>query len=188
MKSFLLASLAILVLLAAGGYYLYRSIMPDLVAEAVISDSLPEYVPKRLHTRVEAIRKPINKGTEALIEKMHDSEIPLEQVLEAVDNITEDQAYNFLDEVNAANPSSPDDVFDIAKKHFSTDFDPEVFRKPFKEHFEMKQIRNAIAYANLNRKSNDVDISTAKAILKKIIIEKEKELASAGTKAAGRTK
>lgn len=186
MKRFLLASLAILVLLAAGGYYLYRSIMPDLVAEAVISDSLPEYIPKRLHTRVEAIRKPINKGTEALIEKMRDSEIPLEQVLEAVDNITEDQAYDFLDEVNAANPSSPDDVFEIAKRHFSTDFDPEVFREPFKEHFEMKQIRNAIAYANLNRKSNDVDISTAKAILKKIIIEKEKELASAETKAAGR--
>ena len=52
----------------------------------------------------------------------------------------------------------------------------------------MKQIRNAIAYANLNRKSNDVDITTAKAILKKIIIEKEKELATTETKAAGRPK
>jgi hypothetical protein len=30
-------------------------------------------------------------------------------------------------------------------------------------------------YANLNRKTNDVDITTAKAIVKKILLQKEKE-------------
>lgn len=165
-----------LVFLAAAGYYLYRSIMPEIVAEAMVSESLPGYIPKRLQTRVEAIRKPINRGTQAMIERMHDSEIPLQKVLEAVDNITEDEAYAFLDEVNKVNPSSTDEIFDVAKKHFKSDFDPEVFREPFKKHFELKQIRSAIDYANLNRSSNDVDIATAKAILKKIIIEKEREV------------
>lgn len=179
MKRTFLIGLLMIATVAAGGYYIYKAIMPGIIAEAVTSDSLPEYIPKRLHTRVEAIRKPINKGTGAMIETMHESNIPLEMVLAAIDDVTEEQAYGFLDEINRVNPSSTDEVFNVAKKHFPTGFDPEVFREPFKKHFQMKQIRNAIAYANLNRKSNDVDIATAKAILKKIIIEKDKEVANA---------
>ena len=182
MKRFLLISLLVLMCVAAGGYYLYRSMMPEIIAEAMVSDNLPEYIPKRLQTRVEAMRKPINKGTEAMIERMHDSEIPMQKVLAAVDRITEEQAYAFLDEVNASNPSSTDDIFNLAKKHFPTDFNPEVFREPIKEHFEFSQIRGAIDYVNLNRISNDIDIATAKAIVKKIITEKEKEVLSERTK------
>lgn len=177
MKRFLLISALILICVSIGGYYLYRIMMPKIIAEAMVSESMPEYIPKRLQPRVEAIRKPLNKGTQAMIERMHDSEISLEDVLRAVDNITEDQTYAFLDEIDQISPTSTDEVFDVAKKHFRTDFDAEVFREPFKKHFEMKQIRNAIEHANLNRRSNDVDIATAKAILKEIIVEKEKEVA-----------
>ena len=176
MKRFLIAALLVIGLLAAGGYILYRKVMPHLVAKAVTSHSLPGYIPKRLKNRVEAIRKPINKGTEAIIEKMHDADITLEDVLLAVDNISEEEAYAFLDEFNETDHTSPDDVFDVAKKHFKTSFDLEVFREPFRKHFKLKQIRSVIDYASLNRRSNDVDFATAKVILKMIIIEKEKEV------------
>jgi hypothetical protein len=111
-----------------------------------------------------------------MLQKMHGSEISVDQVLEAVDDISEYEAYKFLDELNTTKPSKTNEVFDLAKKHFSTDFDLEVFREPFNKHFDIDQINNAIAYANLNRKSNDVDIVTAKAILKKIIVQKEEEV------------
>ena len=169
-------TLLIVSILCVGAYVLYRAIMPKIIAEAVVSDSVPDYIPKRLQTRVEAIKTPINKGAEAMIQTMHESNIPLEKVLETVDNITEEQAYAFLDEVNKSQPATTNEVFDLAKKHFSTEFDPEVFREPFNQHFKIKQIRNGLAYANVNRRSNDVDITTAKAILKKIIVEKEKEV------------
>jgi hypothetical protein len=181
MKRFLLISLLILVCVTAGGYYLYRAMMPEIIAEAMVSDDLPEYIPRRLQTRVEAMRKPINKGTEAMIESMHDSELPMQKVLEAVDNITEDQAYAFLDEFSASNPSSTDEIFNLAKKHFPTDFNPEIFREPIKKHFEFGQIKGAIDYASFNRSSHDIDIATAKAIFKKIITEKEKEVLSEKT-------
>jgi hypothetical protein len=167
--------LMIIAILAVGGYLLYRSLMPKIIAEAMVAESLPNYIPKRLKNKVEAIRTPLNEGTEAMLEKMHASEIPLDDVLNAVDNITEEQAYSFLDELNKKQPDNPNEVFDVAKKHFPTEFDLEVFREPFNKHFEMNQINNALAYANMNRKSNDVDIATAKAIFKKIIVEKEKE-------------
>jgi hypothetical protein len=176
MKRYFTLALIFAGVLLAGGYFLYRTLVPEIIAGAVLSDSLPAYIPKRLQTRVEAIRKPMNKGTGAIIEKMRDAEIPLEEVLDWIDNISEEQAYAFLDEFNKKKPATTDEVFDIAKEHFPSKFDPEVFREPFNRHFEIKQIRNAVVYANINRKSNDVELATAKAILKKIIIEKDKEL------------
>jgi hypothetical protein len=178
MKKVSISIILIMAIIAAGGYLLYQYMLPRIIAKAVVADSLPDYIPKRLQTKVEAIRVPLNHGTEAMVQKMHDSQIPLEEVLEAVDNISEEQAYAFLDEINKIKPTNTNQVFDVLKKHLSTDFDLEVFREPFNEYFEMTQINNAIAYANLNRRSNDVDISTAKAIFKKIIVEKEKEVIS----------
>jgi hypothetical protein len=178
MKKILFPIIIMIIVLAVGGYFLYRSLMPKIIAEAVVSESLPGYIPKRLQTKVEAIRAPLNRGTEAMVEKMHESDIALDEVLEAVDNISEEEAYAFLDDLNKRKPSNTDEVFDLAKKHFPTDFDPEVFRAPFNRYFDIRQIKDGIAYANLNRKSNDVDITTAKAILKHIIIEKEKEVIS----------
>jgi hypothetical protein len=175
MRKIILA-LVILVILAVSSYLLYRSLVPQIIARAVVSDSLPDYIPKRLQMKVEEIRRPLNRGTDAMLRKMHASNISVDQVLKAVDDISEDEAYAFLDEVNATKPANTDELFSVAKKHFSTDFDLEIFREPFNQHFEMKQINNAINYANMNRKSNDVDIATAKAILKKIIVEKEKEV------------
>lgn len=177
MSKFLLFA-ALLIILAFGGYLLYRTLMPTVLAEAVVSESLPGYIPKRLKTRVESMRAPINKGTEAMLRKMQESNVSVDQVLDAVDDISEAEAYAFLDELNAKNPRSTDEVFDVAKKHFSPEFDLEIFREPFNQYFEMKQVKKAIAYANFNRKSNDVDIATAKAILKSIIIEKEKEVST----------
>jgi hypothetical protein len=172
----IIVSILVISLVAAGGYLLYRFLMPDLIAKAMVSESLPGYIPKRLQSKIEKIRKPLNKGTEAMLQTMHASNIPVDQLLNAVENITEEQAYAFLDELNETEPTTTDEVFDVAKKHFSTNFDLEVFREQFNKQFEIEQIQNAIAYANFNRKTNDVDIPTAKEIFKKIIVEKEKEI------------
>lgn len=180
MKKTLVAALLVISVLALGGILLYRLVMPGLVAQTLVSESLPGYIPKRLKAKVESIRKPLNNGTQAMLEKMYDADISLDQVLRAVDNISEDEAYAFLDELNTKKPTNTNEVFDLAKKHFSTDFDPEVFREPFNKHIDIKQVKKAVVYANLNRRSNDIDITTAKAIVKQIIIEKEKELKEIG--------
>jgi hypothetical protein len=168
--------LVLITALGLGGYLLYRTYMAGLVAKAVTSESLPKFIPKRFQSKVETIRAPLNDGAKAMVEKMHASDIPLDQVLRAVDNVTEQQVYSFLDELHEQDPASTNEVFDIAKKHFSAGFNLELFRQPFNKHFSLQQVKNAAAYAEMNRKSNDVDISTAKTILKKIIIEKEKEV------------
>jgi hypothetical protein len=175
MRKFFLLVVMLVALIAVGGFLLYKYYLTDFIANAIVSESVPAYIPKRMQSKIEAISKPLNKGTEAMLANMHHSQISIDQVVKVVETTSERQAYSLLDELNESKPTTTDEVFDITKKHVSADFDVEVFRQPFNDHVTMKQVRQAMNYANLNRKTNDVDITTAKAIVKKILLQKEKE-------------
>ena len=58
----ILISLVILAVVGVGVYMVYHALMPALIAEATVSESLPGYIPKRLKTRIEAIKHPINQA------------------------------------------------------------------------------------------------------------------------------
>ena len=171
----ILPALVVLALVSFGGYYLYKTYITDMVVQAVTADSLPDYIPKRIQSRIEVIGTPINKGAEAMLQQMHTSRVPMEDMLAVIDATTEEQIYALVDELSTVRPKTTDEVFTIAKKHISTDFDPEVFRKTFNDHITIQQIRKALFYASQNRKTHDLDFSTAKAIAKKILLEKEEE-------------
>lgn len=175
MKKIVIPVILVVALLCMGGYYLYHVYFPALVAHAFVTESMPGYVPKRIQTRIQAISVPINKGTEAMLQEMHASDISMEQIISVLDGIEEQKAYGMLDELNSKKAKTTNEVFNVARKHITADFDVEVFRKPFNDHVTMKQINVAIHYANQNRKTHDVDFVTAKAIIKKILLQKEKE-------------
>ena len=111
----------------------------------------------------------------AIIKEMHRSKITMAQVFEAIDNAKEEQAFAMLDELNTTDVAPPDEVFDMAKRHFPVDFDVEVFRKPFNEKVDLKLIRKGIRYANIYRETEKVDAATARTIVKKILLQKEAE-------------
>lgn len=155
-----------------GVYIFYRFYFPDMVARAIVSKETPAYIPKRLLNKVDELRIPVNKGAEEIVAEMKKNDIALEEVVEVIENTSEDEAFNFLNELNQANPETPNEVFDIAKKHIDADFDVEILRKPFIENVNMKSIRRAMRYANTNQKTKDLDIETGRAIAKQILIEK----------------
>lgn len=176
MKRFLLVVIILGLLLWGGAYIFYRVYLPDLVAKALVSDETPPYIPRRLMNRVDELRAPVNKGADEMIIEMKKNEIPLDDVVDVIENTTEDEAYEFLKDLNESNPKTPDEVFDIAKEHIRADFDVEVFRKPFVENVSMKSIRKAMHFANTNQKTKDMDIVTGRAIAKQILIEKYKQI------------
>lgn len=147
-----------------------------MVAKAVVDDSFSPYIPKRMQSRIQEIRTPINEGTEAVILEMQTKRIPTEELMVAIDKTSEEDVNRFLDELHRQQPDNIHLVFDIAKKHLPTTFDPEILRKPFTENVNMKQVRKVMRYADDNRKTHDLDFETTKAILKKIILEKEKDM------------
>ena len=172
----ILPALVVIALMSVGGYYLYRTVMTDVIAEVVIADSLPDYIPKRIQSRIQGITAPVNKGAEAVLHQMHTSDIPMEQLLAVIDETSEAQVYSLIDELNNTRPESTDEVFTIAKKHIAADFDPEIFRKSFTDQVSMKQVRKALFYADQNRRTHDLDFDIAKAIVKKYSLRKKRSI------------
>jgi hypothetical protein len=175
MKKFIIILFATILIGGIAAFVLYKYYLPEVIADAVVADDLPDYLPKPVKTRIEKIREPVNAGAEDVVKEIHDSDIAIEKILEMIDRTTEDMSNEILDELNRSKITTTDQAFDIIKKHVKADFDLEVLRKPFNENVDVKMIRKAIGYGNINRKSKDIDLETAKVIAKRILIEKEKQ-------------
>jgi hypothetical protein len=175
MKRFLVVLIVTCLVLCAIGYGLYRFYLPGIIAKAIIAEDTPSYIPKRLMNKVDEFRAPVQKGADEMVIQLKRNNIPLDKALELVENTNEEVANNFLEELNASNPKSTNEVFNIAKKHLSADFDLEVFRDAFVQNVNMKTIHKAMNYANTNQRTKDLDIETGREIVKQILIEKFKE-------------
>jgi hypothetical protein len=176
MKKGIIISLVIFIALGIIAYGFYQFMFPQMVAKAIVSDDSPPYIPKRILNRIDDFRVPINKSSEDIVREIHHAGIPMKKILTAIDETSEEEAYTLLDELNRTPIKNTDQVFDIIKKHFDPGFDAEVFRKPFIENVDMKMVQKGMKYANMNRKTKDVDVETARAIIKQVLIRKEKEL------------
>ena len=175
MKKVLTISLVLIALAAVGSFVWYKLYFPKMVAEAVVAEELPAYLPKHIRMKIDEFRLPVNASAEKMIEKIHTENIPFEKVIETIDNASQEQTDAFIDELAATKITSADQVFDIGKKYFPVDYDVEVFREPFNQNVDLRVIRKGISYANTNRRTNDVDLVTLKEIAKKILVQKEKE-------------
>jgi hypothetical protein len=176
MKKFFLVFIIVGGVLWVGGYFLYTFYFPKFVAQAIISENKPTYLPKRIMNKIDEIRAPINKSTENLLREFQKANVPMTKVYEAIDETSEEDAYALLDEFNHSNLKTSNEAFDIVKKHIHADFDVEQFRKPFNENVDPKMIKRLMRYANMNRQMNEVDIKTAKEVAKQILMEKQKEI------------
>jgi hypothetical protein len=175
MKKFIGWSLAIIVLLAISVFIFYKFYFPTLVADVLTQDKASSYIPKFVNKRIQRYKAPVNKGAADVIEEIHRSNVTLDQILEAVDNTQEEQVYEMLDELNSSKPKSTNQVFDLAKKHFPVDFDIEVLRAPFNKNVNMTMIKKGLSQANARRGEEGVDPEMAKAVVKQILRQKEKE-------------
>ena len=161
-------------LLGISGYLAYQLYFPVMVANSITSEST-FLVPEKMQTRIKKIKTPVNDGAKTVVETMHRNGVTMDQVLEAIDNAQEEQALALLDELNSAEVTTPDQFFDLCKKHFPVQFDVEVFREPFKEKVGIELIRKGIKYANAYRERDELDAATAKSIAKRILLQKEAE-------------
>jgi hypothetical protein len=162
------------VILGFAGYLAYQLYFPVMVARSITNET-SYLVPKNVQVRIQKIRKPVNEGAETLVQTMHRSGITIDQILHAIDEATEEQAFSMLDELNGMEIQSADQFFSLAKNHFPVEFDVEVFREPFSEKVNIQLIRKAIKYANIYRKREEFDAETAKSIAKRILLQKEEE-------------
>jgi hypothetical protein len=175
-RKILIAGLVVvLVIIAWMGFKFY---MRRMIANAIVSpNELPTYIPEKVREKVRKVKAPVNQGAEAIINSLHQSKkVTLDQILKAIDNVTEEQAYAMLELLNKTQIKNTDQVFDLAKEHFPVDFDVEIFRKAYHEKVSLRMIRKAIAYGNKYEQTQEMDFESARSIVKQILIQKENEL------------
>jgi hypothetical protein len=163
-----------LMLIGLAGYIAYEVYLPKMIARSITDDPAP-FMPAEIQERIEQIRKPVNEGADVVVETMHESGVTMDQILKAIDDAEEKQAYAFLDELNRSKLESPNQVFDVAKKHFPVDFNVEIFRKPFNEKVSLEMIKKGIRYANVYKDKDEFDAGTAKSVVKRVLLNKEEE-------------
>lgn len=173
MKKIVVLTGAVLFLII-GSYLAYQYYFPVMVAKS-LTDESTRLVPDNIKTRLKKIKKPVNEGADAVVKTMYSSGVTMDQILKAIDDAQEEQAFAMLEELNHTEIKSTDQVFTMAKKHFPVNFDVEVFRKPFNEKVSIRHIKKGIKYANIYREREEFDAATAKSIAKRILLQKEAE-------------
>lgn len=180
MKKFLLFIIIGGVILYAAGYFFYREYLPGIMADAIVDEQKPSYLPKRLQTRLDAMSEPINQGTENIIFELKKANVEMDEVYQAIDDVSEEEMDLMLEDLSEKKKITSDEAFDVLKKHIQTSFDLEQFRNTFTENVKPSTVRKFISYARLNKQMQEVDFKTTKAVLKEILRKKEKELENKG--------
>jgi hypothetical protein len=175
MKKFVAWLFAFLVLIAVAAVFFYKFYLPEMVAVALVEEQDRPYIPKFVQARIKKYKEPVNKGAEDVIREIHRSRISLQQILETIDRTEPEQVQAMLDELSTTRIISEDQVFDIGKKYIDADFDVEVLRTPFKENVDTSMIRKGLRQAEYHRNEVPMDPQMAKAIVKQVLIQKEKE-------------
>lgn len=172
----ILGSILVLSILIFIGYLAYKQYVPEIIANELLKKTEPAFLPKKVTEKMKEIKAKTNSISSDAIKDIHRSNISLEQVLKAIDDATEEKANILLDEINRLeDPKSADQIFDLAKKHFPVDFDVEALREPFLAKADSLNLKKAIRKANEYRDNKLIDFESAKIIIKRILIEKEKE-------------
>lgn len=178
MRSKLIWVLPIVAILAVGGYFIYiRFILPQQIASAIINEkAAPKLLPNRYEKQFVKSRDRINSGADSVLRILHRKNISLQQLLKAIDEVDENDAYRFLDELSTTTIVSSDQVFSIGKKYFKPDFDVETLRELFRKRVSVSQIKRAIALAIKHRDEGDISPEIFRSVVKQVLIEKEKKI------------
>lgn len=175
MNRFLCAILIVFFLVIISGVIIYHYFLPTIIAQTVATEQLPSFIPHRIKIKIEKVNKPLNENARQVIATIHKSGITFEQIIKAIDDAREEQAYAMLDELNRTKITDVDQVFDLGKKYFPVDFDVEIFREVYRKKATLPLVEKAIRYANKYKYEKLMDAKTAKETAKKILKAKEEE-------------
>lgn len=176
LKKAALILILVVLTLSLIGFILYKQYAPDIIANELLKETEPVFLPKKVNEKIKKIKVQTNQLSSDIIKDIHKSDITLDQLLHALDGVTEPKANALLDDINKLGKlNNPDQVFDLVKKQFPVDFDVEPLRAPFREKADVQVLQKVVQKANEYRDNKLIDFESAKAIVKRILIEKEKE-------------
>lgn len=174
---FTFAILVFVLSAAAVGFYHYY--VPYAIARSITDTTratTTTLIPKEIRKKIDKVKKPANEVSLKLVETAQKTDISMDAIFDAIDNVEEAELNSFLDKLRKTRMDNKDEIFDLAKTHFDLGFDIEPFREMYKETFTIKRIRKLVSYLDANRNSEAVDIGTAKMVAKNILKNKHAQV------------
>jgi hypothetical protein len=168
--------LIILTSFALVGYIAFKRYAPAMIANQLLKETEPAFLPKEIKEKIRKVKAQTKQLSMDVIYDIHRSNITLDQLLKSLDQVTEEEAYLLLDDINKLGKiRSSDQVFDLAKMHFPVEYDVEPLREPFRKKADVYTLERVIQKANEYRDNELIDFESAKSVIKRILIEREKE-------------
>ena len=162
-----------LTILCVGAFIFYKMYLPTFIADAITKPETPDYLPAFVQQNMKRYKAPINDGATTIIEELHERNIPVSEVIKALDETSEEDIQQALSELKAVNVKTTDQAFDIITSHVKGDIDLEPLREPFKKNVDVKTIQTILKDKNFTQYQDLLDPSTIKNVAKEVLIQKE---------------
>lgn len=180
--------LAIILSVCAAVLLLYKKIIAYTVSNAIVTEEAPSPLLGSYGKEVQKFKAPINRASEKIIYKLDSLHIPFDAFLAAIDHADKNEILKTLDELKRKKPANPNEVFNIVKQNMTvTEFDVELFRKPFLRYATMPKIDQALNYIEMHNLAKEIDISISREIIKTVLTQKKEEITSKLKKSGGIT-
>jgi hypothetical protein len=175
MKKLLWVILILAITFCVAGFVFYKLYLPALVADVLTKAETPSYVPAFVQNKIEKYKVPINKGAGDFVTELHRQNVPVQEVINTIDETSEEEIEAALNELKDQDIKTTDEAFDIIVRHVNSEMNLEIFRAPFKRNVEVKTIQKFLSDDDFNTYRESLDPAMVKEVAKKVLLEKEAE-------------
>ncbi|MBK6266532.1 hypothetical protein JKA74_15915 [Marivirga sp. S37H4] len=179
MKKYPLIIIIVFLLLSSAVFYGYNYVYPRVVAHAIVSKQYVGLLPEKFKDRIELISDTVNQRVSRMFEITEDNGVTMDDLLNAIDEIEEQEVRNALAELYETDIQSVEQVYEIGVKHIKIQsFDPQVLRAPFIEHVKLHHVKKGLKYIKRHDLQNQMSSKSARSIAKQILIQKKEKIQS----------
>lgn len=178
MKKKILIGLGVLLILTLiGGFYFYKKVVPEMAAKAIVKGEYSPLVPKKIQTKVNAVRDKVNKPIDKALEATASSGITIEQLFAAIDQVDKTEVEQTYNQIRQNDVTDPQEAFKIAYKNISIEaFDPMILKPVYDEIIKKEHIVRGINMVEKNNILENLDMQMMRSVAKQILLQKQEEI------------
>ncbi|MBL7872727.1 MAG: hypothetical protein JNM78_14010 [Cyclobacteriaceae bacterium] len=156
--------------LAVTAILIYKLFLPYYLAELIMQDEPPSYIPEKYKIQLERIHKPMNKYAGQLFKVTDSLDLSLDLILEIIDSVNPDQVMDVYYKVENKHIENSEEVFNLIKENIEIkQIDISLYKKVFLSHATPAKINRILRYAETHDLIANLAPATAKRIAKQLV-------------------
>jgi hypothetical protein len=175
MKKILIWLLVIVIVFGIGTFAFYELYLPTLIAKSLSEDKpVSDLIPENQRAQIEQLKKPLNKNVANIIAKIHKSNIPVEMLVSAVENVSQQDVDNLAEEIQNNPTITPNDLNVLIQQRFAPGIDLASLEQ-ITSGIKPQDLQRAVKKYQSYREKQPFDFKLAKSVIIKMIEEKEQQ-------------